>query len=56
MNSGVPPLDQIMPIFANNEQASLVLFIAHAEHDLIKLKSYNNLSAQAFNNISECAV
>ena len=42
--------------FANNEQASLVLFIAHAEHDLIKLKSYNNLSAQAFNNISESAV
>ena len=42
--------------FANNEQASLAFFIAHAEHYLIKLKLYNNLSAQAFNNISECAV
>ena len=28
--------------FANNEQASLVFFIAHAEHNLIKLKLYNN--------------
>ena len=28
--------------FANNEQASLVFFIAHAEHNLIKLKLYHN--------------
>ena len=28
--------------FANNEQASLVFFIEHAEHNLIKLKLYNN--------------
>ena len=28
--------------FANNEQASLVFFIAHVEHDIIKLKLYNN--------------
>ena len=42
--------------FANNEQASLVFFIAHAEHNLIKLKLYNNSSAQAVNNISECAM
>ena len=27
--------------FTNNEQASLVFFIAHAEHNLIKLKLYN---------------
>ena len=42
--------------FANNEQALLVFFIAHAEHDLIKLKLYNNWSAQAVNSISECAM
>ena len=33
--------------FANNEQASIAVFTAlfcftHAEHDLIKLKLYNN--------------
>ena len=28
--------------FANNEQASLFFFIAHAGHNLIKLKLYNN--------------
>ena len=33
--------------FANNEQASIAVFIAvfcftHAKHDLIKLKLYNN--------------
>ena len=39
--------------FANNEQASLAFFIVHAEHKLIKLKLYNNCSAQAVNNISE---
>ena len=42
--------------FANNEQTSLVFFIAHAEHNLIKLKLYNNLSAQAFNNISQSSM
>ena len=26
---------------ANNEQVSLMLFIVHAEHNLIKLKLYN---------------
>ena len=28
--------------FANNEQGSLVFFIGNAEHNLIKLKLYNN--------------
>ena len=28
--------------FGNSEQTSLVFFIAHAEHNLIKLKLYNN--------------
>ena len=28
--------------FADNEQALLVFFIAHAEYNLIKLKLYNN--------------
>ena len=42
--------------FANKEQASLVFFITHAEHNLIKLKLYNNLSVQAVNNILECAM
>ena len=42
--------------FANNEQASLVVFtvafcFVHAEYNLIKLKLYNNWSAQAVNNI-----
>ena len=28
--------------FANNEQGSLVFFIAHGEHNLINLNLYNN--------------
>ena len=41
--------------FANNEQASIAVFTAvfcftHAEHHLIKLKLYNNWSAQAVNS------
>ena len=39
--------------FANNEQALLVLFITHVEHNLIKLKLYNNQPVQAVNNILE---
>ena len=39
--------------FANNEQASLVFFIAHAKQNLIKLKLYNNQSTRAVNNILE---
>ena len=35
--------------FANNEQASLVFSIAHAEHNLIKLKLHNNWSVQDVN-------
>ena len=42
--------------FAYNKQTLLVFFIAHAEHNLIKLKLYNNLSTQAVNNISENAM
>ena len=34
------PLDNVY--FANNEQVSLLFFIAHAEHNLIKLRLYNN--------------
>ena len=37
--------------FANNEQASHVLFISHAKHNL-----NNNKSAQAVINISESAM
>ena len=42
--------------FANNEQASIAVFTAvfcftHAEHHLIKLKLYNNWSAQAVNRV-----
>ena len=42
--------------FANNEQASIAAFSAvfcftHAEHHLIKLKLYNNWSAQAVNSV-----
>ena len=41
--------------FANNKQASIAVFTAvfcftHAEHYLIKLKLYNNWSAQAIWN------
>ena len=47
--------------FANNEQASIAVFTAvfcftHAEHNLIKLKLYNNSSAQAANSFLECAM
>ena len=42
--------------FANNEQRSIAVFTAvfcftHAEHNLIKLKLYNNWSAQAVNSV-----
>ena len=42
--------------FANNVQASIAVFtvvfcFTHAEHHLIKLKLYNNWSAQAINNV-----
>ena len=47
------PLDNVY--FANNEQVSLVFFIAHAKHNLIKLRLYNNWSAQVVNNVSEFA-
>ena len=39
---GGSPIRSDNVYFANNEQASLVFFIAHAEHNLIKLKLYNN--------------
>ena len=60
MNSGVVCLDQTRH-YANNEQASLAVFtaafcLAHAEHNLIKFKLYNNWSAQVASNISECAM
>ena len=46
--------------FANNEQPSLgftdVFCLAHAEHNLIKLKLYINWSTQAVNNSSESAM
>ena len=53
---GVSPIRSDNVYFDNNEQASLVFFIAHAEHNLIKLKLHNNISAQAVYNISECAM
>ena len=42
--------------FANNEQASIVVFTAvfsftHAERHLIKLKLYNNWAVQAVNSV-----
>ena len=42
--------------FANNEQASIAVFTAvfcftHAKHHLIKLKLYNNWSAQVLNSV-----
>ena len=42
--------------FANNKQASIAVFTAvfcftHAENHLIKLKLYNNWSAQAVNRV-----
>ena len=41
---------------ANNEQASIAVFTAvfcftHAKHHLIKLKLYNNWSAQVLNSV-----
>ena len=42
MNSGGFPIRSDNIYFANNEQASLVFFIAHVEHNLIKFKLYNN--------------
>ena len=42
--------------FANNKQESLVFFIAHAEHNLIKLKLCNNQAAQDVNNVSESTI
>ena len=45
----------------NNEKASIAVFTAvfcftNAEHNLIKLKLYDNWSAQAVNSISEYAI
>ena len=42
--------------FANNEQASIAVFFAvfyftYVEHHLIKLKLYNNWSAQGINSV-----
>ena len=42
--------------FADNEQASIAVFTAvygftHVEHHLIKLRLYNNRSAQAVNSV-----
>ena len=42
--------------FVDNEQASIEVFTAvfyftHAEYNLIKLKLYNNWSAQAVNSV-----
>ena len=47
--------------FANNDQVSLAVFavvfyFTHAEHNLIKLRLYNNWSARAVNSYSECAM
>ena len=54
MNPGGSPIRSDNVYFANNEKVSLVFFIGHAEHNLIKLKLYNNWSLQAVNKISEC--
>ena len=55
MNSRVFLLDQIMSD-NNNEQTSIAVFTAvfcftPTEHHLIKLKLYNNISAQAVNSV-----
>ena len=55
MNSRVFLLDQIMSD-NNNEQTSIAVFTAvfcftPTEHHLIKLKRYNNISAQAVNSV-----
>ena len=39
---GGSPIRSDNVYLANNKQASLVLFIAHGKHNLIKLKLYNN--------------
>ena len=69
MDPGVACLDQIMSILITMNIAwtkqwtiKLLAFFtaafcfAHAEHKLIKLKLYNNWSAQTVNNISESAM
>ena len=38
MNSGGSPIRSDNFYFDNNEKVSLVFFIGHAEHNLIKLK------------------
>ena len=55
MNSRVFLLDQIMSD-NNNEQTSIAVFTAvfcftPTKHHLIKLKLYNNISAQAVNSV-----
>ena len=47
--------------FPNNEQPSTTVFttmfyFTHADHNLIKLKLFNNWLAQAFTSISECVI
>ena len=42
MKPGGSPIRSDNVYFANNEKVSLVFFIGHAEHNLIKLKLYNN--------------
>ena len=47
--------------FASNKQTSLAVFtvvfcFTHAEHNLIKLKLYNDGSGETVNSISECAM
>ena len=42
MNTRGSPIRLDNVYFVNNEQGSLVFFIAHAEHNLIKLKLYDN--------------
>ena len=51
MNAGVIRLDQIIPILLTMNRYGLQFCFVHAEHNLIKLKLYYNLSAQAVNNI-----
>ena len=42
MNARGSPIALENVYFANNEQALIVFFIAHAKHNLIKLRLYNN--------------
>ena len=39
---GGSPIRSVNVYFANNEQALLVFFVALAEHNLVKIKLYNN--------------